>query len=406
MAMAQIILHSEIEPSERDFLLYACRSVLGLPYQRPTPEQAPRNSAAWRRILNAAGAHGVSQLLAIACQGRSDLPADLASALKKRSFQSASISIHQAHQLVNVMGVLEAASVQALAVKGPALAVLAYPNAGLRPSVDLDILVSPDEAERAIGAMLCAGFKRTEIPIADTPHRNIENEESLTGPDGHTVVELHWALLPLGHAVPTTFGELWRSAQRVQLPTGSVRTLATDDLLLYLAQHGAKHGWERLMWICDIAMLVPRYSDLEWEVFLRHCRRAGTLRMVLLALMLARDLLSVRLSRPVQQSIRNDSTLGSICARSKRRLFETVHRSEGFSAHARNLLFNLTIRQRMRDRLRFCLWAMKPTLRDHGHIRLPRPLESLYFLLRPLRLIARHWPSGNPDELDDRLASA
>jgi hypothetical protein len=162
------------------------------------------------------------------------------------------------------------------------------------------------------------------------------------------------------------------------------------------------------LWICDIAMLAPLFSDLEWESLLQRCRRTGTLRMVQLSLLLARDLLGLRLSVPVKLSIRHDSTLKSICQRVKRYLFDTANRSEGFSAHSRNLLFNLTIRERLRDRVRFCVWAMKPTIRDHGHIRLPRPFESLYFLLRPLRLVARHWPTrveANDDEISDRLAS-
>ncbi len=183
---------------------------------------------------------------------------------------------------------LEASSVRALAVKGPSLGVLAYPHASLRPSIDLDILVSPTEAERAVSALLHAGFKRIDQPIVDTPHRHIENEESLIGPDGFTAVDLHWALLPMGHAVPSTFEDLWRRSQIVNFPTGSARTLANDDLLLYLAQHGAKHGWERLLWICDIAMLAPLFSDLEWESLLQRCGRTGTLRMVQLSLLLAR----------------------------------------------------------------------------------------------------------------------
>lgn len=406
--MAQTIYQSALDPSERALLLHACRSSLGLPICKPTPGPSPRNAAAWQRVLDVASGHGVLQSLAIACLSQSDLPPETASALRQGSIRSASIAIHQGRQLADVMRTLDAASVRALAVKGPAVAVLAYPRASLRPSVDLDILVNPNEAERAVDALLRAGFTRSDAPILDTPRRQIENEESLTAPDGHTVVELHWALLPMGHAVPGTFNELWNGSQVVALPTGKVRTLATDDLLLYLAQHGAKHGWERLMWICDIAMLAPLISDLEWELLLHRCRNAGTLRMVHLALLLARDLLGLRLSRPVRLSIQRDSTLYSICARAKRRLFETVHRSEGLVAHARNLLFNLTIRERLRDRVRFCAWAMKPTLRDHGQIRLPRPLESLYFLLRPLRLVARHWPGRIETrnvEMSDRLAS-
>jgi hypothetical protein len=303
----------------------------------------------------------------------------------------------QSRQLVSTMNTLERAGLRALAVKGPALAALAYPNPILRPSVDLDILVSTSEAQRAVAALASAGFKHDASCPAPAGDLRLDNEQTLISPDGRTTVELHWALLPMGHSLPSTFDELWNRAQIVRLATGPVRTLGLEDLFLYLCQHGTKHGWERLMWVCDLAMLAAHFTNAAWEALLNRCRMAGTLRMVLLGLSLARNLLGIRLPPAAGRAIAADSNLRTLSARVEHRMFEDASRTEGLWAHTRSLVFNLAVRERLRDRIRFCLWAVKPTIRDYGSIRLAGPLSLLYFVLRPLRLLVRHatpraWP--------------
>lgn len=380
----------QITPIERAFLLQAARAALRIP-GKTNPDAISHGAALnWHRLTFVASQHAMPQLLAVACQSRSDLPPAVAAAISRAAARLAIATFEQVHELTHTVQLLEHAGVRVLAIKGPTLAALAYPNPALRPSVDLDIMVSPAEAPRALCVLQSAGYRPDSPSIDWDPGLNLEYERTLLSPNGKTTLELHWALLPMGHAVPCTFDELWSRAQAVRLPTGQVHTLGLVDLLLYLCQHGTKHGWERLMWICDIAMLAPTFSDSAWNSLLARCRETGTLRMVLLGLTLARNLLGISLASPVRRAIRADSRLKSLSTSVERRLFDTRTRTEGLATHTRDFLFNLAVRERLRDRVRLCLWAVKPTVRDRERIRLPRAMDRLHFVLRPFRVFARH----------------
>jgi putative nucleotidyltransferase-like protein len=60
----------------------------------------------------------------------------------------------------------------------------------------------------------------------------------------------------------------------------TVMTLSPEDLLVYLCAHGAKHVWEKLIWIVDVAGLINRHSDPDWrsvcDLAARHrCERVS-----------------------------------------------------------------------------------------------------------------------------------
>jgi hypothetical protein len=65
-------------------------------------------------------------------------------------------------------------------------------------------------------------------------------------------------------------------------------TLAPEDDLLILAIHGGKEMWWRLNWACDIAAFNESHPKLDWIAILERARAQGCLRMVLLAMSLAR----------------------------------------------------------------------------------------------------------------------
>ncbi|PYO80862.1 MAG: hypothetical protein DMD65_14450, partial [Gemmatimonadetes bacterium] len=53
-------------------------------------------------------------------------------------------------------------------------------------------------------------------------------------------------------------------------------------------------------------------------------------------------------------------------------------------------------RERWRDRLRYCARvALTPTSGDWAWLRLPDALYPLYYVARPIRLIAKYGPGGS-----------
>jgi len=70
--------------------------------------------------------------------------------------------------------------------------------------------------------------------------------------------------------------------------------------------HGAKHLWERLMWIADVAGLITRQTDIDWERVANLSKTVGAERMLHTGLLLSADLLKAQLPENVHAIVRAD----------------------------------------------------------------------------------------------------
>ena len=93
---------------------------------------------------------------------------------------------------------------------------------------------------------------------------------------------------------------------RVPLDAHEVPALSVEDGLVLISIHGAKHFWERLMWIADVAALVTRQTSIDWQRVVDSARAVGAERMLHTGLRLASDLLRARLPEKVQATVEAD----------------------------------------------------------------------------------------------------
>src|SRR5207249_3213245 len=117
---------------------------------------------------------------------------------------------------------------------------------------------------------------------------------SFESPSGVSI-DVHWRLVPTYFASAFDEPDGWESLRTVTLAGRRVHTLAPEPLLLFLCPHGAKHMFERLGWICDVARFLIVTPDLDWPAILAPARRTRALRQLLLGIRLAADLLSAPL---------------------------------------------------------------------------------------------------------------
>jgi hypothetical protein len=198
--------------------------------------------------------------------------------------------------------------------------------------------------------------------------------------------ELHWAVSNPSFGFEIPFDDVWNRRESVSVLGERVEAPRPEDLLLMLSVHGACHCWTSLKWVCDIAALVRRCPEMDWPALLKRARDAGGLRMVLLALALARDVAGARLPPVVGDRVAADAVAEQLSREIRSRMFAAEERLE----NERRALLYIRTRERLRDRARlaraYLAPRLRPTERERALIALPGFLRFLYWPVRLARL--------------------
>ncbi len=250
----------------------------------------------WKKTLRLAEHHRLLPLLQCHLQAAppDSIPAEVHLALQSRRHAGLlrqQILVDALHSLLSQM---QAQGISAIPYKGPVFAAQVYGDPGLRPCSDLDLLVLPQDLRPAKELMLAQGFQmqqRFASAREEMAHLQTDCELNFIRPQDRLLVELHWRFRPQSFPFPLELKELWSHRQMILLAGKPVPTLPMEDYLLLLCVHGAKHCWERLIWVCDIAEILRVCPDMPWVKIMAQAKRLGCARVLRLGLLLARDLL-------------------------------------------------------------------------------------------------------------------
>lgn len=181
------------------------------------------------------------------------------------------------------------AGLEPVVMKGPAVAAR-YAAPGLRPMEDIDLLLPIQQHRSALGALASAGW---EVRRGAGRHRY----DTLLGhPEvPWLALELHYGFEARYEQVTTLNPDrMWSHRIPIDCLGTPAFGLSLTDELVVLAVHAGKpfHGFERLMWIADLAMVIgdaeANGAAVDWEQ-VRHVADEGQCRTrVSAALTLAR----------------------------------------------------------------------------------------------------------------------
>jgi hypothetical protein len=345
----------------------------------------------WGYVYQLARRHSVLPLIysQLSTTAAANVPQDQLARLKQNYQDNVARNLLLTAELCRILQTFEAAGIEAVPYKGPALAAYAYGNLSLRRFVDLDILVRKADALRAKELLTALGF------VCGTAWTNAQqalllrtqHNLSMSREEGRLIVELHWEVASSLFASSLQAEDFWGRLETLRLNKIAVKSLSAEDLLLSLCVHGSKHLWERLAWICDVAELARARPDLNWSVVLERAASSGSDRMLLLGLYLAKSLLNAPLPEHVKSKLAADRIVVSLAKQVSKRLFGDVgQRPVSISESIR---FNWAVRAGWRSRLRYCRLLLQPTDADIETIPLPRPLSFVYYLMRPFGLFRR-----------------
>lgn len=350
----------------------------------------------WDYALRAADEHGLSPLLGWhlgrGFEGR--VPSEVAERLRVR-FQARKFqSLALIGELASVSRRFEEAGVFAVPYKGPTLAAASYGDFALRGAGDLDILIPRRQFPKARDTLLSMGYEPTPwltdvrlTPAQEAAFLRFEREFGFTRYEADAVVELQWEIIPRHFSVALDVETL--RTREVALGGMAVKTLAPEELLLVLCVHGAKHLFERLIWISDIAETAK--GGVDWERIVSLADASGCRRILMLGLSLARDLLDADVPEGIIREARGDAMVPVLAEEVRAGIFRGPDGTRGLFEESVFHPFHYNMRERRRDRVGYVVRsAATPNSADWMDAPLPEKLHGLYYALKPLRLAKKY----------------
>lgn len=176
------------------------------------------------------------------------------------------------HRIGPLLAAFEDAGIKTMVLKGAALIPLYYKESGLRPMLDVDVLVHTRQAGQAMELLARLGWKSIyyERPQVCIPILHSTAFED----DGKRHADLHWHLLWECFNANDD-DDYWENAIPIQI--GGVETLALNptDQLLHTCWHGVR--WNEvppIRWIADaMAILDSSAAEIEWPRLLKKAQK-------------------------------------------------------------------------------------------------------------------------------------
>jgi hypothetical protein len=365
-------------------LLAALREALGTAPAGGLALPPPDDAAGWAEFAAGVRAHRVGAFLdrRLPAGRAAQLPAAARAVLQEATAMAAFQSGRQLEALRRLGPKFVAAEVEAILVKGPLLAERLYGDAALRLSNDLDVLVAPAAVERAEAVLQASGYARTRPDFSLTPrqqrtYRRVQYEFAYFSRAEGLQLELLWRLEGLSPRA-----DVWRDAPLALPAGGAWRTLPETINAFYLCLHGARHGWCRLAWLLDVALLF-RGPPLPWAEVLALARAQGAERLVWQAARLVEQLLGVPPPAALRVPAAAEREIAWLAREACRQMNVTAAQERRLGEWLRQLRYRVRLQRGWR--------ARAVVLRPHVHslaswktLRLPDRWFWLYLPLTPV----------------------
>ncbi|WP_241156874.1 nucleotidyltransferase family protein [Bacillus sp. FJAT-42376] len=302
---------------------------------------------------------------------------------RKNTFQM----LHLSNEMVQISQLFAKQDIPVLFLKGPVLSMDLYGDLSLRTSRDLDLLIPFKDLERAEMLLADSGFKKDEYfsPfLGEWKWRH--HHTAFFHPVKDITVEVHWRLNP-GPGKEPCFRELWDRRRLSSLTSHPVFLLGEEDLFIFLAEHGARHGWSRLRWLLDIHLLIEK--PLNWRFIKKQMKKYHSSLIGGQVLLLHSQVFSASLANEMDGlKNRRAEKAAEACMFYLKQMInlhsDPVPKEIAFY-HSRYLFSIKSFGQK----LLFLLSFLYPYPIDAETFPLPKRLHFLYFPLRPFLAIWR-----------------
>lgn len=212
-------------------------------------------------------------------------------------------ALYHLQALEELTGLFVGRDIPFILLKGEALSQAYYPDEGLRPYSDIDLLINEGSYEAARTVLTGHGF-RLRHPHLEAEKRKLfgEVEFDRQGPTTLTV-DLHWDTLMASWGPPSLLSdtEVWSLTDQIKIGRRIVPVLGGEVLLLHLCVHFTfHHAFDGLILLCDLLLVLRREADrIDWDRLLRKADHYQCRHAVYCALACAQSLLAAQIPSTV-----------------------------------------------------------------------------------------------------------
>jgi hypothetical protein len=176
--------------------------------------------------------------------------------------------------LSRLIRLFEEADIRTLILKGVPLILEYYRDEGVRIMSDVDLLVSSQDAEKAIDLLQDHGWTPFKYDFPPEALLNLRHSGDFRDGKGRHF-DLHW------HLLRDSFDEdiddiFWKGSGSAEVRGRATRALNPTDQLLHVCLHGAEwnpiHG---IQWVADASQILnTSFSQIDWSRYVLLTRRA------------------------------------------------------------------------------------------------------------------------------------
>ena len=273
----------------------------------------------WPRLLLLAREHGVLGQLSTCTKDRDAfaISSEIKQALAEHRRTQNFLTLRLTGELLRLLELFNQNEIRALVVKGPVLAVEAYADPGMRSYGDLDLLVRQRDIQRATELLMASSYQTT-VSLDAIRAGRIPGQYLFCKRDANLLVELHNDLTLRYFPRPLPIEDFFARQICVSLDEHEVPAPSLEDHLLLICVHGAKHFWERLGWIADVAGMVSQQASIDWKRARTSAKAVEANCLLDTGLRLAMDVLRAELPEPVAAGVRRDAAAARLAEQALR----------------------------------------------------------------------------------------
>ncbi len=266
----------------------------------------------WPSLISFAEDHGVLGLAAARLLDRheSAIPPDSRESLRALRRSHTLYTMNLIAEMFRLFDSFAASGVEALVIKGPVLSARCYGDPGLRQYGDLDLIVRDSDILSVTELMIRLGYEPS-VPLTAIQAKKIPGEYVFRQSTTKLLVEFHTERTFRYHPRPLPLENIFKRQTRVSIDSNEIPALAPEDELVLICIHGAKHFWEHLSYVADVAAFVSNQA-LDWARVQSAAQEVAGERMLYVGLRVAADTLGVSLPEGVATHVRSDPAVGRL----------------------------------------------------------------------------------------------